>query len=113
VVVSHPGVQRDILSQLEQSGPSALVYPTKLFHHCIAIGLRPVYMELSTTFNCPLVSYNELSNKWSSHLIVKRIKPMVEGRVVFNSKHLSKLYVPQYLCCAQKGARTFCSFRSI
>ncbi|XP_023712052.1 protein ELYS [Cryptotermes secundus] len=59
VVVSHPGVQRDILSQLEQSGPSALVYPTKLFHHCIAIGLRPVYMELSTTFNCPLTEQRE------------------------------------------------------
>lgn len=68
VVVSHPGVQRDILSQLEQSGPSALVYPTKLFHHCIAIGLRPVYMELSTTFNCPLVSFNSLSNMWSCRL---------------------------------------------
>jgi hypothetical protein len=56
VVVSHPGVQREILSHLEQSGPSALVYPMKLFHHCIAIGLKPVYVELSTTFNPPLVS---------------------------------------------------------
>lgn len=56
VVVSHPGVQRDILSQLELTGPSALVYPNKLFHHCIAIGLKPVYVELSTTFNCPVVS---------------------------------------------------------
>jgi hypothetical protein len=56
VVVGHPGVQRDILLQLELSGPSALMYPTKLFHHCIAIGLRPVYVEVSSTFNCPLVS---------------------------------------------------------
>ncbi|GFG34649.1 hypothetical protein Cfor_03066 [Coptotermes formosanus] len=55
VMMSHPGVQRDILSQLELTGPSALVYPNKLFHHCIAIGLKPVYVELSTTFNCPVV----------------------------------------------------------
>ena len=62
VVVSHPGVQRDILSQLESTGPSALVYPNKLFHHCIAIGLKPVYVELSTTFNCPVVSCIMLSD---------------------------------------------------
>ncbi|KDR14054.1 Protein ELYS [Zootermopsis nevadensis] len=59
VVMSHPGVQRDILLQLELSGPSALMYPTKLFHHCIAIGLKPVYMEVSSTFNCPLTEQRE------------------------------------------------------
>lgn len=64
VMVSHPGVQRDILSQLELCGPSALVYPTKLFHHCIAIGLKPVYTEVNTPLNCPLVSYIEVSDRW-------------------------------------------------
>jgi hypothetical protein len=63
VMMSHPGVQRDILSQLELTGPSALVYPNKLFHHCIAIGLKPVYVELSTTFNCPVVSCIVLSDQ--------------------------------------------------
>jgi hypothetical protein len=65
VMVSHPGVQRDILLQLELSGPSALMYPTKLFHHCIAVGLKPVYMDAITTFNCSLVSYIELE-QWCS-----------------------------------------------
>jgi hypothetical protein len=61
-MMSHPGVQRDILLQLELSGPSALMYPTKLFHHCIAIGLKPVYMEVSSTYNCPLVSCIKLES---------------------------------------------------
>ncbi|PSN36895.1 hypothetical protein C0J52_11428 [Blattella germanica] len=56
VVMNHPGVQRDILSQLEQSGPSALLHPTKLFHHCNAVGLKPVYTEVASTINCPVVS---------------------------------------------------------
>ena len=63
VMVSHPGMQRDMLSQLELTGPSALVYPNKLFHHCIAIGFMPVYVELSTSFNCPVVSCFVPSNQ--------------------------------------------------
>ena len=55
VMVNHPGVQRDILSQLEQNGPNALLHPTKLFHHCIAIGLKPMYMDISSN-NCLVVS---------------------------------------------------------
>ena len=82
VMVNHPGVQRDFLSQLEQSGPNALLHPTKLFHHCNAIGLKPIYTEISST-NCLVVSIH--SADWS--------KKFVNDEHIFKIKKINEIII--------------------
>lgn len=46
--LNHPGEQRFVLSYLDQNGPLAVMHPTKLFEHCIQIGLKPLLFELDS-----------------------------------------------------------------
>lgn len=56
VHVKHDGVQRALLSNLVSSGPGALMTPTNLFHECLALGLRPLLMDVTRSMNVPVVS---------------------------------------------------------
>ncbi|XP_034239257.1 protein ELYS [Thrips palmi] len=54
VHVRHEGVQRALLSNLVSSGPGALMTPSNLFHECLALGLRPLLMDVSRAINVPV-----------------------------------------------------------
>lgn len=55
VHVRHPGAQRALLSTLISTGPSALMTPTNLFHECLALGLRPLLLDITSSMTVPLV----------------------------------------------------------
>lgn len=54
VHVKHEGVQRSLLSNLVSSGPGALMTPTSLYHECLALGLRPLLMDVTRSMNIPV-----------------------------------------------------------
>ncbi|XP_068084349.1 protein ELYS [Anabrus simplex] len=51
VSVTHPGVQRFILSKMDEEGPLVLLDPKLLFENCFKVGLRPLLVELPVNIN--------------------------------------------------------------
>ncbi|GBP53238.1 Protein ELYS [Eumeta japonica] len=44
-IISTTGIQRHVISIIDETGPTALIYPTELYHKCMEAGLTPLYME--------------------------------------------------------------------
>ncbi|XP_063382768.1 protein ELYS [Cydia fagiglandana] len=44
-VLNTAGIQRQIIASIDDTGPTALLNPPRLYHACVAAGLTPLYMD--------------------------------------------------------------------
>ncbi|XP_063623220.1 protein ELYS [Cydia splendana] len=44
-VLNTAGIQRQIMASIDDTGPTALLNPPRLYHACVAAGLTPLYMD--------------------------------------------------------------------
>ncbi|KAF9811452.1 hypothetical protein SFRURICE_002821 [Spodoptera frugiperda] len=48
-VLGTVGIQRQIISSIDEVGPTALLNPTRLYHACVTAGLTPLYVHTYST----------------------------------------------------------------
>lgn len=81
-VLGTIGIQRQIISSLDEVGPTALLNPPRLYKACVSAGLTPLYMDTYNRDPSLVCSYNINNRQTNIYTVHSQSKLVTNAHIV-------------------------------